>query len=167
MLRLALAALALAAMLAYATPDLARHVTALIGTGTPPAPPAAAAAPATVVLRADRAGHYRTEISVNGRALPVLVDTGATMVALRYEDARRLGLVRADERFDVAVQTANGTARAKRVQLSSVRLGGLVVHDVNALVTQPGMLGENLLGMSFLGRLRRMEAAAGRLALEN
>lgn len=119
-----------------------------------------------VTLAADRSGHYRTTISLNGRTLDVVVDTGATVVALRHEDARALGLVTTADRYDIPVQTANGTVHAKRLMLDSVRLGGIVVRGVEAMAVPPGALAESLLGMSFLSRLHRMEARSGRLLLE-
>lgn len=128
--------------------------------------PGDAASRGRVTLAADRSGHYRTTISLNGRTLEVVVDTGATVVALRYEDARALGLVTPADRYDVPVQTANGVLHAKRLRLDSVRLGGIVVRDVDAMAVPEGALAESLLGMSFLGRLHRMEARAGRLLLE-
>lgn len=117
-------------------------------------------------LDADRSGHYRTSIDVNGRSIDALVDTGATTVALRYEDARAMGLIFPGDRFDVQVRTANGIAKAKRVELRSVRLGTITIRDVEGLVMDQGLLGTNLLGMSFLKRLSRYEVQRGQLVLE-
>lgn len=117
-------------------------------------------------LDADRNGHYRTSIDVNGRPVEALVDTGATTVALRYEDARAMGLIFPGDRFDVQVRTANGIAKAKRVELRSVRLGTITIRDVEGLVMDQGLLGTNLLGMSFLKRLARYEVQRGQLVLE-
>jgi aspartyl protease family protein len=117
-------------------------------------------------LQADRNGHYVTEIQINGRSFSAMVDTGASLVALRYEDARALGLVRPSDRFDIGVRTANGTARARQVQLRNVRLGSIRVDDVDAIVMDEGLLATNLLGMSFLKRLRRFEVQRDVLVLE-
>jgi len=95
-----------------------------------------------------------------------MVDTGASLVVLRYEDARTLGLVYGSDTFEVAVQTANGTARAHRVKLNSVRLGSISLDDVDALVMGEGVLKTNLLGMSFLKRLSRYEVRDGMLVLD-
>ena len=95
-----------------------------------------------------------------------MVDTGATVVALRYEDARALGLVFPGDKFDARVRTANGEGRAKRVQLRSVTFGTITVRDVDALVLEQGALATNLLGMSFLRRLSRFEVQRGVLVLE-
>src|SRR5262249_13588250 len=102
-----------------------------------------------VRIRADRAGHYVSEAQINGRNLGVMVDTGASLVILRYEDARFLGLVYGSDKFNINVQTANGTAKAFRVKLYNVRLGSISLDDVDALVMEQGLLNTNLLGMSF------------------
>jgi aspartyl protease family protein len=119
-----------------------------------------------VRLDADRNGHYFTTIEVNHRPLEALVDTGATVVALRYEDARSLGLVFPGDKFDVVVRTANGEGRARRVKLRSVSVGTISIRDVDALVADQGALSTNLLGMSFLNRLARFEVRRGQLVLE-
>lgn len=115
---------------------------------------------------ADPSGHFLVDALIDGRNVDALVDTGATAVALRFEDAQAMGLVRASDDFDTRISTANGMARAKRVRLSRVRVGTITVSDVDALVTEPGVLGVNLLGMSFLRRLARFEVAGGTLLLE-
>jgi aspartyl protease family protein len=119
-----------------------------------------------VRIPADRAGHYVTEAQINGRNFNVMVDTGASLVILRYEDARALGLVYGSDKFDVAVQTANGTAKALRVKLYNVRLGSISLDDIEALVMEEGLLNTNLLGMSFLRRLSRYEMHGDTLVLE-
>lgn len=164
---LILAGMAVAAAV-YAPEFLARHLDS-----KPQAPvamnvsaPPEANYGGNVRIAADRGGHYRTEIRVNGRPVNALVDTGASLVVLRYEDARSLGLVYGSDRFDVPVQTANGTGHVRRVKLSSVRLGTIQLDDVEALVAEEGMLGTNLLGMSFLKRLSRYEVRNNTLILD-
>lgn len=117
-------------------------------------------------IAADPGGHFLVDALIEGRNVDALVDTGATAVALRYEDARAMGLIRPADEFDARVSTANGMAKAKRVRLSRVRVGTITVSDVDALVTEPGALGVNLLGMSFLRRLARFEVTGGTLLLE-
>jgi len=119
-----------------------------------------------VRIQADRNGHYQTEVQINGRPLNALVDTGASLVVLRYEDARSLGLVYGSDRFDMQVQTANGIGHVRRVKLSTVRLGSIQLDDIDALVAEEGMLATNLLGMSFLQRLSRYEVRSGTLILD-
>jgi aspartyl protease family protein len=117
-------------------------------------------------IAADRSGHYISEIGVNGRTLNAVVDTGATQVILRYEDARALGLVVPGDRFDVGIRTANGNGKARRIELRSVRIGPITLNDVEGLAVEQGALATNLLGMSFLKRLSRFEVQRGTLVLE-
>lgn len=119
-----------------------------------------------VRIPADRAGHYVSEAQINGRNFNVMVDTGASLVILRYEDARALGLVYGSDKFDIAVQTANGTAKALRVKLYNVRLGSISLDDIEALVMEEGLLNTNLLGMSFLRKLSRYEVRGDTLVLK-
>lgn len=159
--------------LAYLAPDMAAR---LIDRSSNPAnsrPSANIVSPAANTnygghfsIPADRSGHYLTEVQVNGRPLNFMVDTGASLVILRYEDARAFGLVYGSDRFEVSVQTANGVARAHRVKLYSVRLGSISFDDVDALVMEQGVLQTNLLGMSFLKRLSRYEVRGDTLVLE-
>ncbi len=120
----------------------------------------------TVTLRAGRNGHFTARVQVNGTVLPMLVDTGASVVTLTYEDARKLGFPVADLSFSVAVRTANGETRAARIKLREVALGSLVERNVTALVTRQGRLDESLLGMSFINRLRGFELRGDILILK-
>lgn len=117
-----------------------------------------------VTLEADARGHFETEATINGKTVPVLIDTGATSVALRHEDVGRLGLrppMPSD--YTVPIATANGTARAARVVLDEIRIGSVRVRRVEALVMPERLLGTNLLGMSFIRRLTNVEMADGKL----
>jgi len=114
----------------------------------------------------DERGHFQVEARVGGRRLEFLVDTGASVIALRMRDAARLGIHPVPRDFTAEVRTANGTVRAARTRLASVEVGGLTVRDVDALILPDEVLGENLLGMSYLSRLRRSEFTSARLILE-
>lgn len=118
-------------------------------------------------LVADARGHYNSDIEINGRSIHATVDTGATMVALSYEDAARSGIRVSDADFIHPVNTANGTARVAPVLLDRIRIGGIELRNVPAAVAEPGRLQGTLLGMSFLGRLSRLEMRAGRLVLHD
>jgi aspartyl protease family protein len=105
-----------------------------------------------VVLQADSRGHYSTTAQINDKgSLRVLVDTGATKLALPAKEAARLG-IEYKRGTRIAVNTANGIAAAWLVQLDSVRVDGIELREVDALVHESG-LDIGLLGMSFLGRL--------------
>ncbi|MDH4981551.1 TIGR02281 family clan AA aspartic protease [Hyphomicrobium sp. D-2] len=119
-----------------------------------------------VELAAQDNGHFNTHAEINGRPVEVMVDTGATMVALSYEDAERAGLYLRDQDFTRSVHTANGVARVAPVTLDRVSIGGITVRNVPAAVTEPGRLKTSLLGMSFLSRLSRFDMRQGRLVLQ-
>ena len=117
-----------------------------------------------VTIESDGRGHFQTDAAINGRTVPVLIDTGATSVALRQEDVARLGLRQPmPSDYTVPIATANGQAKAARVILDEVRIGGVKVRKVEALVMPERALGTNLLGMSFMRRLSNVEMADGRL----
>lgn len=110
-----------------------------------------------VRLRRQDNGHFVARGAANGVGLSLLVDTGASTVVLKPADAQRVGIDIGALSFTTPVSTANGTTYAAPVRLKSVSVGPLEVRDVEALVAQPGALNENLLGMSFLRRLRSYE----------
>jgi aspartyl protease family protein len=120
---------------------------------------------ASVELRARGDGHYYARAEVNGRPADVMVDTGATMVALTYEDAERAGVHLKPSDFTQSVSTANGTARFALVRLDRVSIGNITVRDVKAGVAERGRLSITLLGMSFLSRLERVDMRSGTLVL--
>jgi aspartyl protease family protein len=119
-----------------------------------------------VVVPRDSRGHFQVEARVDGRRLSFMVDTGASTIALTASAAARLGIHPGPRDFTINVRTANGIARAAPVRLNMVEVGDLVVRDVAALVSADGVLSENLLGLSFLTKLRRFEYAHGKLVLE-
>jgi aspartyl protease family protein len=122
--------------------------------------------PRTVVIPRDAHGHFRIEGIVDGRRVGFMVDTGATLIALRKSDAARLGYHPTPRDYVGQVRTANGTVRVAPVKLDMVEVGGVMVRNVEATVSPDEALGENLLGLSFLSRLRRFEYQDGRLVLE-
>lgn len=135
-----------------------------------PATASAMAAPApvdpVVVLNADLRGHYTVHPSVEGRTLRMMVDTGASLVALSQEDAERAGVKVAARDFTRPLGTANGVVMGAPVRLAELRIGEISVRWVDAVVVPRGRLGTSLLGMSFLKRLKGFEIAGGRLTLK-
>ena len=119
-----------------------------------PAPVSASPYARNVVLTKARNGHFEVEARVDGRRLELLVDTGASHIALRESAAARLGIYPRPSDYTVRVSTANGITKAALVQLRSVEVGDIVVRDVPAIVHSDQGLGVNLLGMSFLSRVR-------------
>jgi aspartyl protease family protein len=119
----------------------------------------------SVTIKRGRGGHFWTDARIDGRRVEFVVDTGATTIALRESDAARLGLHPSQRDYTVKVNTANGISRAAPVLLRRVEIGDIVVRDVPALVQPDHALGVNLLGMTFLSKVRWTHER-GRLVLE-
>lgn len=112
-------------------------------------------------------GHFVSKARINGTSIRVMVDTGASTVALSHEDARRAGFRPDDLDFEVPVSTANGIVKAARVKIDRVEVGGILVERVEGMVLPKGALSGSLLGMSFLSRLESFEVRDGVLHLRN
>lgn len=108
-------------------------------------------APSEINLIANAQGHFLTAGAINGAPVQFLVDTGASMVAIGKSDALRIGidLRKAEVAYS---QTANGVAQVWRVKLNSVKVGSVILYDVDGAVMSTDMPGV-LLGMSFLNRM--------------
>lgn len=116
---------------------------------------------AEVVLKANRQHHYVALALINGQEAEVMVDTGATQVAVSESLARRLGL-RPGAAFPVS--TANGTTTAYATRITSIRLGTIELRDIPANIVPAMGSPEVLLGMSFLRDLELVQRE-GRLVL--
>ncbi len=131
--------------------------------------PAAYTAPSSALdemrIQSNEQGHFFADALINGQSVRVVVDTGATAVALTNEDAASLGIFPLAGDFTTPIRTANGLAYAAPVKLRQVQLGGIELYDVDALVSQPGVLNVTLLGMTFLSRLSNVQMESGALLL--
>ncbi|BCM25770.1 hypothetical protein ZMTM_20290 [Methyloradius palustris] len=105
-----------------------------------------------VTLYADSAGHYFADGYVNGASLRFLVDTGATAVALNSGDAAYAGLDYKRGKKEL-LETASGTVVGYNVVINTLKIGGLVLNQVNALVLEGGSPSVVLLGMTALNRM--------------
>ena len=114
----------------------------------------------------DALGRFRVEGRVDGRRLEFVVDTGASVITLTEDDAAALGVHPAESEFTVVLKTANGTVRGAPTTLGSVEVGDITVRDVAAVVLPQQALSDNLLGLSFLSRLRHFEYSEGKMVLE-
>jgi len=103
-----------------------------------------------VVLGRDPSGHYHAEAFINGVKAIVLVDTGATDVTISQELANKIGI---KSHSAIRTKTANGDSVGYMARLKSVKLGGIVVTNVAAIIA-PNLSGADvLLGMSFLNQM--------------
>jgi aspartyl protease family protein len=117
----------------------------------------------TLVYRSDRRGHFSLTAAVNGAPIRLVVDTGASLVALTLDDASAAGIGRSELVFNQITQTANGRVRFAPVLLREIRIGQLSIDNVQAAVIEN--LDQSLLGMSFLRRLKSFEMREGALTI--
>ena len=120
----------------------------------------------SISIPRDARGHFQTDGRIDGQRIDFMVDTGASVIALNEKSAARFGLRPTPSDYKMTVSTANGTIKAARTRLAMVDIGGLVVRDVDAMVLPDEALSENLLGLSFLSKLKRFEYANGKMVLE-
>ncbi len=118
--------------------------------GEPWTGPSSGSGPAEVVLKVGTNGHFHAEARINGTPLPVIVDTGASFVAVPVAEARRIGLPYADG-ARVALSTANGNTWGYKIRIDTVSVGNISLHGIDAVVQET--LPFTLLGMSFLSRM--------------
>jgi aspartyl protease family protein len=114
----------------------------------------------------DARGHFETEGHIDGQRIDFMVDTGASVIALNETSAARFGLRPSRGDYNSTVTTANGTVKAARARIAAIDVGGLVARDVDAMVLPDEALSENLLGLSFLSKLKRFEYSGGTMVLE-
>jgi aspartyl protease family protein len=122
---------------------------------------------AATALKAGQNGHFIVKAEINGRNVKVMVDTGASAVALSYEDAKDIGLHPGNLDYNIPVSTANGMVKAAGVSLDKVEIDGVRVSDVQGLVMPEGVMRGSLLGMSFLSKLQSFKVEDGVLYLKN
>lgn len=119
----------------------------------------------SVTIKASGNGHFVARAYVNGRPIAVMVDTGATQIALTYEDAEELGLRPHPSDYTQMTRTANGFGRMAPVELDSVRIGDVEVRNLRGSIAEKGMLHVTLLGMEFIRKLERFELRGRELVL--
>jgi aspartyl protease family protein len=120
----------------------------------------------SISIPRDFRGHFATEGRIDGQRIAFMVDTGASVIALNESSAARFGLRPVPNQYTARVSTANGTIKAAPTRIAMVEVGGLIVRDVDAMVLPDEALSENLLGLSFLSKLKRFEYANGTMVLE-
>ena len=156
-------AIALVLILAYSYRDVASSIIGRIGGQLLPAMPTVTAN-GNVELRASSGGHFEADAKINGARVRLLIDTGATTLALAPDDAERIGFDLNALSYDRPVNTANGRTHVAFVRLDNVEIGSISLSDVGATVHRDG-LDQSLLGMNVLDRLSGFERSGDRLIL--
>jgi aspartyl protease family protein len=122
---------------------------------------------ATVTLQKRMDGHFDATMIINGKPVHAMIDTGASATVLTAADAVLAGFDPNALVFNVPVSTANGVAHAARIVADEVSVGGITRRNLPLLVTEPGRLGQSLLGMNFIGTLSGFDVRGDRLVLRD
>jgi aspartyl protease family protein len=120
----------------------------------------------SVMVARSRDGHFHVRATVDGRTVPMIVDTGASSVVLTNHDAGLLGIHPREDDYTVPTSTANGHAGTAPVIIASLAVGTIAQKNVPALVAQPGALDSSLLGNSFLERLKSYTFEGDKLVMK-
>lgn len=119
---------------------------------------------ATIRSRPD--GHYWTRALVNKKSsVEFMVDTGASVVALTYKDAQKMGLRPDQLDYRWEIRTAGGITMGASVQIDSIQINQVHVKNVDAMVLRSD-LQQSLLGMSFLRELYSYEFRGDRMIIK-
>jgi aspartyl protease family protein len=160
----------LALVVAYLYRDDARSVGARLTAGLLPGTAVVVTGSdgrSEVIVHKTRGGHFQTNVTVDGKVVAMLVDTGASSVVLSYDDARAIGLDPKDLNYTVSVMTANGRAMAAPVRLDEISIGPILRRNIRAMVAEEGRLDESLLGMTFLSTLGSLQMQTDELRLRD
>ena len=125
--------------------------------------PLAEASPGEIALTREYNGHFYANVDINGSPIRVLVDTGASGIALSRDDARRAGLAVSAGMYDVIGEGANGDVHGEYVKLDRVSLGTKTAEQVSAVVLDEGA--QSLLGQSFLSKFDAVEIRGDQMVL--
>lgn len=109
----------------------------------------------SVQLQRNANGHFYADVDMNGAQVHMLVDTGATGIALSRDDARKAGIATSIGMNDIVGQGADGSVHGEYVTVDKMSLGGKTVEHMNAIVLNSG--DQSLLGQAFLAQFASVE----------
>src|SRR6476646_168097 len=135
----------------------------------PAAAPASAAEPAPLMAVETKLarmpnGHFYADAAVNGQPVRVVVDTGASIVALTVADAQRIGVAFSPNEFTVVGSGASGPVRGQDVMLDSVSIDGKEVRNLHGAVVEG--LDVSLLGQTYLSRITAVQMSGETMTLK-
>jgi aspartyl protease family protein len=117
----------------------------------------------SVELQRNEDGHFYADVRINGAPVHMLVDTGASEIALSRNDAQMAGLATSIGMNDVVGEGADGAVHGQFVRLERVELGPLSAENLDAIVLNGGQ--QSLLGQSFLSRFASVQIEGDRMVL--
>jgi aspartyl protease family protein len=117
-----------------------------------------------MVLKRAPNGHFYADVKINGKSIKMMVDTGASTIALSRDDAEDLGIPLSPSDFTGTAMTAAGKVGIKPVTLERVAIGHMETDDVEAAVVEQG-LDQSLLGQSWLSRVGQVTIEDDKMTL--
>lgn len=118
------------------------------------------------VVKQNNNGHFVAFALVNNNCVPFVVDTGASIVLLKYRDAVTAGISVERLRFKTPILTASGRSLVAKVDLDVLSLGDVQINRVTAAVAKPNVLPHSLLGMSFFKRIQEAVIRKGTITFK-
>ena len=118
----------------------------------------------THTLTREYDGHFYANTSVNGASLRMLVDTGASVIALTGSDARAAGMYWDQSEVRPVARGASGTVYGVVRQIDVVDVGGFTRRNVRAMIVPEG-LDISLLGQSYLGQIGSVKIEGNQMVL--
>ncbi len=116
-----------------------------------------------MVLDRGSDGHFYADVEINGTPVHMLVDTGASGVALSRDAARSAGIATSIGMNEVIGEGAGGAVHGEQVRIDRMRLGSVSMEQVSAVVLDGGEM--SLLGQDFLKRFQSVEIKDDRMIL--
>ncbi len=108
-------------------------------------------------------GQFYADVRINGSNVHMMVDTGATAIALSRDDARIAGLATSIGMNDVVGEGADGAVHGEYVRLDRVELGPLSAEGLDAIVLNAGQ--QSLLGQAFLSKFKSVQIEGDKMVL--
>lgn len=116
-----------------------------------------------IALERSGDGHFYADVEINGTPVHMLVDTGASGVALSRDAARSAGIATSIGMNEVVGEGADGAVHGEQVRIDRMRLGAASAEGVSAVVLNAGDM--SLLGQDFLQRFQSVEIKDDRMIL--
>lgn len=117
----------------------------------------------SIELKRDSSGYFYADVRINGAQLHMLVDTGASIIALSRNDAQMAGIATEIGMNEVVGEGADGPVRGQEVVLDRVTMGDRTVEGLPAVVLNSG--DQSLLGQSFLSKFSSVKIEGDRMIL--
>ena len=128
-----------------------------------PSTPQFAREDGSLELQRNDDGHFYADVRINGNSVHMLIDTGASGIALSRDDARAAGLATSIGMPEVVGEGADGEVHGEYVKLDKVELGPLSASGLDAVVLNSG--NQSLLGQSFLSKFASVQIEGDRMVL--